>query len=105
LLAPRRQTLEAWAAAQGIHVPWVALLQHDAVLELLGEAVADVNRSLARPDRVQRFAVVADEFTTDNGLLTPTFKVIRAAADLRFAAHFDALYAGATDAVTQEVRP
>ncbi|WP_158514830.1 AMP-dependent synthetase/ligase [Gemmatimonas phototrophica] len=104
LVAPRRDALEAWAAAQGIDLPWVELLRDDRVLELLGGAVADVNSSLARPDRVQRFAVVADEFSSDNGLLTPTFKVIRAAADLRYAAHFEALYGPATDVTAQEVR-
>lgn len=103
LLSPRRGTVEAWAASHGITLPWPDLLVHEAVQQQLVHAVDAVNRTLARPDRVQRFAVTGEEFSADNGLLTPTFKVIRSAAAERFAAHFEALYAGAAPAAHVEV--
>lgn len=97
LLSPRRGMVEAWAAAQGIADPWPALLHHEAVQQLLAEAVRQVNDGLARTDRVQRFAVTPDEFTQENGLLTPTLKVVRKVVESRYANEFDALYSPRTD--------
>ena len=97
LLSPRRDLLESWAAEQGIITAWPALLEDDRVQQLLHDAVGRVNEGLARTDRVQRFAVTPDEFTMDNGLLTPTFKVVRKAVESRYASEFDALYSPRTD--------
>jgi len=47
----------------------------------------------ARTDRVQRFAVIDHEFTSEGGELTPTLKVVRRVVGERFASTFDALYA------------
>lgn len=94
LLSVRRAVLETWAHTHGISEGWPLLLEHAAIRALLQHSVDAVNATLARTDRVQRFAVTADEFTVADGLLTPTLKLVRRAVDLRYAATFDALYSG-----------
>jgi long-chain acyl-CoA synthetase len=47
---------------------------------------------------VQGVIVVPDEFTTDNGLLTPTLKVRRQAVEDRYAALIEACYTAMTAA-------
>jgi long-chain acyl-CoA synthetase len=98
LLSPRRALVEAWARASGAGAPWDALAASATVQGLLQEAVDAVNVTLARPDRVQGVIVVPDEFTTDNGLLTPTLKVRRQAVEDRYAALIEACYTAMTAA-------
>jgi long-chain acyl-CoA synthetase len=98
VLSPRRAPVEAWARESGVGAPWDALAASATVQALLQEAVDAVNVKLARPDRVQGVIVVPDEFTTDNGLLTPTLKVRRQAVEDRYAAQIEARYAAMTAA-------
>jgi long-chain acyl-CoA synthetase len=92
LLSLRREMVQQWALAQGLEVAWPALATHPDVEAMLQAAVASVNAHLARTDRVQAVAITGDAFTPENGLLTPTLKVVRRAVEARYQEHFDALY-------------
>lgn len=58
----------------------------------LQAAVDKANSQLASYEQIKRFAVVPEEFTVDNGMLTPTFKVKRNVVSIRFAELIDGLY-------------
>ena len=60
----------------------------------LGEVVGRINEGLAPPERVRRFLIADEPFTTANGQLTPTLKIRRHAIREAYAAGFDALYEG-----------
>lgn len=60
----------------------------------LAREVAAQLRDAARVERPKRLAVVAGEFTVENGLLTPTLKVRRRAVEATHASLLDALYGG-----------
>ena len=49
----------------------------DKLLKALGEAVARVNAELSPIERVRRFIVAREPFTTANGQMTPTLKIKR----------------------------
>lgn len=93
LLVPRRHALEVWAAASGITGTWPVLLEHADVKALLQQSIDAVNATLARTDRVQAFAIVAHEFTLEDGLLTPTLKVVRRAVEARYRTQLESLFA------------
>jgi long-chain acyl-CoA synthetase len=57
--------------------------------------VEDVNQNLARFEKLKRVLVVADEFTADNGALTPTLKLRRRVVEERYRTQIDELYAQA----------
>ena len=44
---------------------------------MIGEAVARANRSLSAIERIRRFHIMAEPFTVENGLMTPTLKLRR----------------------------
>ncbi len=92
LLSLRQTVVEQWATQHGVTETWPALATHPAVIAEVERAVSPVNASLARPDRVQAFVTTAESFSVENGLLTPTLKVIRRAVLERFRHEYDALY-------------
>ncbi|MFO0598919.1 MAG: AMP-dependent synthetase/ligase [Myxococcaceae bacterium] len=57
------------------------------------EAVAKANARLGPWESIKKVRVPVDDFTVDNGLLTPTLKVKRRAVEARYRPVLDALYA------------
>ncbi len=57
--------------------------------------VEGINQNLARFEKLKRVLLVADEFTPDNGVLTPTMKLKRRVIEERYRKQIDELYAQA----------
>ena len=71
-----------------------ALTEHPELVKALGEAVARVNAGLPAIERVRRFIVAREPFTTANGQMTPTLKVKRHAVRAMYGSALEALYEG-----------
>ncbi len=56
----------------------------EAVASSLGATLKDVNGHLESHERMSHMIVVKDEWTTENGLLTPTLKVKRDTLEDRY---------------------
>ena len=69
-----------------------ALTDHPELMKALGEAVARVNAGLPAIERVRRFIVAREAFTTDNGQMTPTLKIKRHAVRAVYGTALEALY-------------
>jgi long-subunit acyl-CoA synthetase (AMP-forming) len=69
-----------------------ALAGDAAFLRHLQAGVDGVNAQLARFETIKRFAVLPEEFTVENGVLTPTMKVRRKVVAERFADRIETLY-------------
>lgn len=68
------------------------------VRALVQEAVDAANATVSRPARIRGFAVLDEDFTVTDGLLTPSLKVRRKAVTERYAQVVDALYDALHDA-------
>ena len=55
--------------------------------------VEEVNRNLARFEKLKRVLLVPEEFSADNGALTPTLKLRRRVIEERYRRQIDELYA------------
>jgi long-chain acyl-CoA synthetase len=94
LIAPNFASLEVWARGKGIQAKSRAELVADPlVIELYGEIVREVNRSLANFESLKRFRLVADEWAQETGELTPSMKLKRRVLTARYAAVIAELYA------------
>ena len=62
-------------AASGTEL--VALADNSALIKALGDVVNRVNATLPAIERVRRFLIANEAFTTTNGQLTPTLKIKR----------------------------
>ena len=58
-------------------------------------AVEATNQHLARFEKLKRVMLVPDEFTIENGALTPTMKLRRRVIETRYREQIDELYAQA----------
>ena len=94
LVVPEFGALSAWAAAQGIPTE-----DHDAVIALreVGDKMeGEVKKSLrdlAQFEVPKKLLLVSEDFTVENGLMTPTLKVKRRAVEQRYAERVEAVYA------------
>ncbi len=72
-------TLEQWRTSPQVH-------------EELQRGVDDVNSRQARVAHIRKFSVIQDDFSIDNGCLTPTQKIRRNVVQRQYAAEIEALY-------------
>lgn len=71
------------------------LLSHPAILSEIKRRVAALTERLANHEQIRDLRVLVEEFTQENGLLTPTLKVKRREVERRFAQIVDEMYARA----------
>jgi long-chain acyl-CoA synthetase len=92
VIVPNSEFLESFAARRGVR-PDLAALAGDAELNrVIGAAVARVNAELSPVERVRRFVIARDAFTTVNGQMTPTLKIKRHAIRQAYGEALQALY-------------
>ena len=101
LLSPNFIPLEEWARENDIlFISRAELVAHPKVQALYAGIVEGVNANLARFEKLKRILLVADEFSPENGALTPTMKLKRKVIEERYRRQIDQLYAQAESGVT-----
>jgi len=96
MISPNFTALEGWARANGIAFSSrTDLVANPKVQSLYEGVVEETNRNLARFEKLKRVMLVADEFTIDNGVMTPTMKLRRRVVEERYKKRIDELYAEA----------
>jgi long-chain acyl-CoA synthetase len=94
LLVLDSESVRAWAAANGTDSADAGELASDPrLLAEVEHAVAEANSHLARAEQVRRYRVLAAEWTSATGELTPTMKKRRRVIVERYAKEIDELYA------------
>jgi long-chain acyl-CoA synthetase len=93
LIVANVDAVKAWAAQQGIAVSDVeALLEHRDVRALFQREIEHYGEKFKGFEGVKDFTLIPDDFTTENGMLTPSLKVKRRAVVEAYRAKIDALY-------------
>ncbi|MGB8062035.1 MAG: long-chain fatty acid--CoA ligase [Candidatus Sulfotelmatobacter sp.] len=96
IVSPNFVALEQWARTNNL--PFSSrqeLVANPKVQSLYEEIVEGINQNLARFEKLKRVLLVADEFTAENGVLTPTLKLKRRVIEERYRQQIDELYAQA----------
>ncbi len=102
MISPNFAVLEDWARANGVSFGTRAELVADPRVVALYEGLVEgINQNLARFEKLKRVLLVADEFTPDNGVLTPTLKLRRRVVEERYRQQIDDLYAQAEAATAK----
>ncbi len=93
VIVPDADFLAGFAEEHGRRGQGLDALAGDGELhKAIGAAVARVNQQLAPLERVRRFVIANDAFTTANGQMTPTLKIKRHAIRAAYGQALLALY-------------
>jgi len=96
MISPNFTLLEDWARTNNVSYSSRAELVANPKVQALYEGfVESINQNLARFEKLKRVLVVADEFSPDNGIMTPTLKLRRRVVEERYRQQIDELYAQA----------
>jgi long-chain acyl-CoA synthetase len=96
IISPNFPLLEDWARTNSVAFSSRAELVIDPKVQALYEQIIEgTNQNLARFEKLKRVLLVADEFTAENGVLTPTLKLRRRVIEGRYRDKIDELYAQA----------
>lgn len=93
LIAPYFVLLEDWARTN--QIPFASrkeLIVHPKVHALYQGIVDDLNQNLARFEKMKRFLLIDEEFSTADGTLTHTMKVRRRAIEERYRHLIEDMY-------------
>jgi len=77
LVVPNLDVLSKWAREQGIDTAVDTLLADPRVEDLIRREMEVLSSEIRPYERIKKFALIGEDFTTDNGMLTPSLKVIR----------------------------
>jgi long-subunit acyl-CoA synthetase (AMP-forming) len=71
-------------------------LKHGAIRKIVMEGLAAANKkAISRAQYVQNFHILSEDFSIENGVLTPTLKLKRKEASKKYAAIIERMYANA----------
>ncbi len=94
LISPNFVALEGWAKGQGMTTgDHAALVREAKVMKAYQEIVDKVNAGLPPFESMKRVHVVAEEWSVEDGTLTPSMKLKRRVVETRYAKEIGALYA------------
>ncbi|WP_134772902.1 AMP-dependent synthetase/ligase [Ornithinimicrobium flavum] len=87
------EMLPTWAQSRGLgDLTLEQAAHHATVRAALQEAVDEANAAVSRAESIRTFRVLTDDFTTDNGLLTPSMKLKRSRIAEGLADEIEAIY-------------
>lgn len=68
------------------------IVMRQDVRELISKEIDSLQKELSSYERVRRFGLLAEPFTVENGMMTPTLKVKRKEVETRYSELIDSLY-------------
>jgi long-chain acyl-CoA synthetase len=94
LIAPNFSLLEEWARSHDLaFTSRRELVAHPEVCALYENIVEELNRNLARFEKLKRVLLVAEEFSAENGTLTASMKLRRRVVADRYRPQIEEMYA------------
>src|SRR6516164_5216310 len=90
LIVPDSEALRVWAEKQGITLGDVRT--NKQVRDLIRGEIDTLSKDIKGYERVQDFVLCLEDFTTENGMLTPTLKVKRRVVLDHYGKDLDSLY-------------
>ena len=93
LIVPNFETLKEWAAKEGLSkLSNEQLVVNDKVIKKYVAVINELNQHFGRVEQVKKFKLMPEEFTEENGELTPTLKLKRKVIMSKYQQDIDALY-------------
>lgn len=92
LIVPDPEWLKTWAKANGKSSKLSEIYNDKELIAALQDVVQRVNKNLATLEKARKIAVIPENFSIENGLLTPTLKVRRQIIIAKYIDEINKLY-------------
>lgn len=92
LVVPDMAALEKWASENGVSGSPADLAENEKVRSVLREHLDKYSGDFKQFEKIKQFKVITEEFTVENGLLTPKMSVKRRKVIEKHQADLDGLY-------------
>ncbi|MEQ8587799.1 MAG: long-chain fatty acid--CoA ligase [Thalassobaculaceae bacterium] len=92
LVVPEESFVEEWASANGKTANLAVLAEDEGFHKAVSAAIERVNADLAQIEKLRRFKIATEAFTTENGMMTPTLKIRRHKIREHYYERLDGLY-------------
>ena len=92
LLVPDEEFARAWSSSTGARRDLAELVEDQDFHRAIALAVDRVNAGLSPIERIRRFALIAEPFSTENAMLTVSLKIRRHKIRERYGALLEGLY-------------
>ena len=93
IVIPDYEVLKGWAEEKGLDPDPASLAKNDAVRALIEEEVQKLSADFKGYEKARRIFIGDEDFTTENGMLTPTLKLKRRVVQERYGDALESLYA------------
>lgn len=88
-----REMLPSWLKNKGQgSIPMAEAISNEDVIAEVQRVVDEANTSVSRAESIRKFEIIDADFTEENGYLTPSFKLKRAAVVKDFSDVIDRIY-------------
>ena len=92
LIVAAMPAVEQFAQSNGISGSGESLLKETRIQELFREQLKIYGKDFKSFEHPENFALLAEEWSIDNGLLTPTLKLKREVVEKQFKSQIESLY-------------
>ncbi|MEO0074968.1 MAG: long-chain fatty acid--CoA ligase [candidate division WOR-3 bacterium] len=94
LIVPNRKLLELYAHQNNIQYDnYTQLLNNTKIIQFMRRLIDDACQNLSQYEKIKDFQLLAENFTIENGLLTPTLKLRRNKIFEKYKVLIDEIYA------------
>lgn len=95
LVVPNEDAIRTFVSQQGLKADsYQAMLELDEVKRVFQQMFKSYSRNVASPERVRDFRLIAEPFTIENGMMTPTMKLKRNIIESTYADLIEDMYKG-----------
>jgi len=103
LVVPDQQVIEEFANARNLQFrTYSELLTRDEIKNIIKHDVISASTDLPSYEKIKAFALIPEQFTTENELLTPTMKLKRNKIVERYSDMLEAMYGGKESTVSEK---
>ena len=93
LIVPDFEVLKDWALEQGLsETEPAALIKNDKVIDKIREEIESKSQGFKGYERIKNFALIEEDFTTENSMLTPSMKLKRRVVLKKYGELVESLY-------------
>ncbi|MCK6597567.1 MAG: long-chain fatty acid--CoA ligase [Bdellovibrionaceae bacterium] len=93
LISLEKEKVIAWCKENQIETSdWKSVIHHQLLVENIRKTIVNINAELASHESIKKYLIIEDEFTVENGSLTPSLKVKRKVLDAKYKQLIDSLY-------------